>query len=95
MPNCQSSAALRPASREAQRCAAVILEVLAGARMPVDAAAALGISPPRYYLWEQRALEGLVRASQRTIGLAPPPSPRPLAKLTGKAAGNRSDCRSA
>jgi len=77
-----------------------------------DAAAAMGISVPRYYLWEQRALEGLVaaceprggskivssrcqiqalekevvrlkqecarqqalvRATQRTIGLAPPP----------------------
>ena len=45
-----------PISREAQRFAAAILEVLAGVRTPTDAAAALGISVPRYYLWEQRAL---------------------------------------
>ena len=116
----------QPASREAQRVAAAILEVLAGVRTPTDAAAALGISVPRYYLWEQRALKGLVvaceprpagkmasqqhqsavlqkeiarlrqecsrqqalvRASQRTIGLAPPPQPasKPGGKVTGKA----------
>jgi hypothetical protein len=40
------------------------LEVLAGVRTPTDAAAALGLSVPRYYLWEQRALEGLVRACE-------------------------------
>lgn len=50
----------QPASREAQRLAAAILEVLAGVRTPTDAAAALGLSPPRYYLWEQRALAALV-----------------------------------
>jgi hypothetical protein len=117
-----------PISREAQRFAAGILEVLAGVRTPSDAAAALGISVPRYYLWEQRALEGLVaacqprggekivssrcqilalekevgrlkqecarqqalvRAAQRTIGLAPPPAPKPATKAGGKAAGKR------
>jgi hypothetical protein len=110
------------ASREAQRFAAVILEVLAGFRTPTDAAAVLGVSLPRYYQWEQRAVEGLVfaceprhvgkvkgpqteikalkkeisrlhrdcvrqqalvRASQRTIGLAPPPAA--AAKPKGKA----------
>jgi hypothetical protein len=103
--------------------AAAILEVLAGARTPTDAAAALGIAVPRYYLWEQRALEGLVaaceprpvgqvvserhqiavlqkevarlkqdcarqqalvRAAQRTIGLAPPPTAKPVPKANGK-----------
>jgi len=117
-----------PISREAQRFAAGILEVLAGVRTPTDAAAAMGISVPRYYLWEQRALEGLVaacqphgggkivssrcqiqalekevarlkqecarqqalvRAAQRTIGLAPPSSPKPVTKVGGKAAGKR------
>lgn len=112
----------RPASRQAQRLAAAILDVLAGGRTPVDAAAALGMSPPRYYLLEQRALAGLVaaceprppgqtislkhriavlekellrarqecarqqalvRAAQRTVGLAPPPA-KPVAKSTGK-----------
>jgi hypothetical protein len=113
-----------PASREAQRVAAAILEVLAGVRTPTDAAAVLGIGVPRYYLWEQRAVAGLVaaceprpvgktpgfrhqiavlekeitrlkqncarqqalvRAAQRTIGLAPPPMPKSTTKATGKA----------
>jgi hypothetical protein len=117
-----------PISREAQRFAAGILEVLAGVRTPTEAAAAMGVSVPRYYLWEQRALEGLVaacqprgggkivssrcqiqalekevarlkqecarqqalvRAAQRTIGLAPPPAPKPVVKAGGKAAGKR------
>ncbi len=51
-------------SRDAQRVAAVILEVLAGMRTPTEAAAVVGLSVPRYYLWEQRALEGLVRACE-------------------------------
>ena len=51
-------------SREAQRVAAVILEVLAGMRTPTEAAAVVGLSVPRYYLWEQRALEGLGRACE-------------------------------
>ncbi len=51
-------------SRDAQRVAAAILEVLAGVRTPTEAAAAVGLSVPRYYLWEQRALEGLVRACE-------------------------------
>jgi hypothetical protein len=53
-----------PVSRDAQRVAAVILEVLAGVRTPTEAATAVGLSLPRYYLWEQRALEGLVRACE-------------------------------
>jgi hypothetical protein len=64
-----------PISREAQRFAAAILEVLAGMRTPTDAAAALGVSVPRYYLWEQRALAGLVAGCE----------PRPV----GKAASER------
>jgi len=115
-------------SREAQRFAAGILEVLAGVRTPTDAAAAMGISVPQYYLWERRALEGLVvacqrrgegrivssrcqiralekevgrlkqdcarqqalvRAAQRTIGLAPPPTPKSATKPDGKAVGKR------
>jgi len=64
-----------PVSRDAQRIAAVILEVLAGVRTPTEAAAAVGLSVPRYYLWEQRALAGMVRACE----------PRPK----GKAASDR------
>jgi hypothetical protein len=49
-------------SSEANRFAVVILEVLAGGRSPGDAAKALGVTPPRYYQLETRALEGLVAA---------------------------------
>ncbi len=50
---------------EAKRVAAAILEVLAGGRTPTEAAQSLGISPPRYYLLEQRALKGLIAACRR------------------------------
>ena len=52
------------ASREARRLAAAILEVLAGMRTPTEAAEALSVSVPRYYLLEQRALAGLVAACE-------------------------------
>lgn len=58
-------------SREARRLAAAILEVLGGARMPSDAASALGISLPRYYLLETRGLNGLVEACE----------PKPLGRV--------------
>lgn len=111
--------------RDARRLAAAILEVLAGIRSPSDAAQALGISLPRYYTVELRALQGLltaceprktgrvrspkseltllqreceqlrrecgrqqalVRAAQRTIGLAPP---TPLSKPEGRSTKRR------
>jgi hypothetical protein len=116
-------------SRDARRTAAAILEVLAGVRTPTEAAVVLGMSVPRYYLWEQRALtalvagceprppgqttslrhqvvklqkevarlkqecarqQALVRATQRTIGLTPPPAKtteKVGGKTTGKATG--------
>jgi hypothetical protein len=52
------------AGTEAKRAAAVILEVLAGVRTPTAAAAALAIRLPRYYLLEQRAVQGLVSACE-------------------------------
>lgn len=51
-------------SREAKQRAAAILEVLAGARAPADAARALGVSLPRYYLLEEQALGGLLTACE-------------------------------
>jgi hypothetical protein len=51
-------------SREARRIAAVILEVLAGARTPAQAAQALVVSAPRYYQLEARAMQGLVTACE-------------------------------
>jgi|SRR5262245_16655460 len=49
-------------SPEAKRLAAVVLEVLGGARTPSAAAVELGVSLPRYYVLEARALEGLLHA---------------------------------
>jgi hypothetical protein len=51
--------------RDAKRLAAAILEVLAGLRTPAQAAQATGVSLPRYYQLEARALAGLVRACER------------------------------
>lgn len=50
--------------REASRVAACVLEVLAGTRTPAEAAQELGVSLPRYYQLEHRALEGLVRGCE-------------------------------
>jgi hypothetical protein len=49
---------------EAKRMAAAILEVLAGARTPTEAATALGLSVPRYYQVEAQALRGLLAACE-------------------------------
>jgi hypothetical protein len=49
---------------EAKQRAAAILEVLAGTRTPAQAATDLGVTVPQYYLWEQRALQGLVTACE-------------------------------
>ena len=49
---------------EAKRLAAAILEVLAGARTPTEAATALNLSVPRYYQIESRALQGLLQACE-------------------------------
>ena len=114
--------------QEARRVCAIILEVLGGGRTPTDAAAALKISVPRYYVLEARALRGLLqacarrskgrkrtaesellhlkgelertrserdrlgallRASQRTLGLGPPPKP----EKTGKTRRRRPQVR--
>lgn len=63
--------ALQSGTREARRLAAAILEVLGGIRLPSDAAAALSIALPRYYLLESRALHGLLQACE----------PRPLGRV--------------
>ncbi len=62
---------------EANRTAVAILEVLAGARSPAEAAEALGISLPRYYILETRALEGMVAACEpKPLGKQPSPETR-------------------
>jgi len=55
---------LGAASPQARRLAAVILEVLAGLRGPAEAAQAAGVSAPRYYAAEARALQGLLRGCE-------------------------------
>lgn len=57
-------AVVRQASSDARRRAAAVLEVLAGVRTPAQAAEAVGVSLPRYYLLEQRAIGGLVAACE-------------------------------
>jgi hypothetical protein len=47
-------------SRDAQRIATAILEVLGGVRTPTQAAEALGVSVPRYYQLEGRALQAFM-----------------------------------
>ncbi len=82
----------QPASREAQRLAAVILEVLAGVRTPPEAAAALTVSLPQYYLWERRALAGLVLACERRrVGKGRHPQ-QLIATLEKEIARLRQDC---
>jgi hypothetical protein len=49
---------------DAKRMAAAILEVLAGARTPTEAATALSLSVPRYYQVEAQALRGLLEACE-------------------------------
>src|SRR5262249_34346664 len=63
-PGPQTPAAGSAAWREARQRAAAILEVLAGARPPAQAAQALGLSLPRYYQLENVALQGLVGACE-------------------------------
>lgn len=69
------------ASREARKLAAAVLEVLAGALAPGDAAREVGVSLARYYQLELRALSGLVAACEarrRARGRAPGDDPASL-----------------
>jgi hypothetical protein len=63
-----SASPFAESSLEAKRLAAAVLEVLAGTRGPSEAAAALGISLPRYYQLESRALAGLLGACEPRRG---------------------------
>jgi hypothetical protein len=61
-------------SAAARRRAAAVLEVLAGARTPADAAVALGLSLAHYYHLEGRALQALVSACEPLpVGRQPDP----------------------
>jgi hypothetical protein len=79
------------ASLDARRRAAVILEVLAGSRRPSDAAAALGVTVPRYYFLEEQALRGLVAACEPRINQGPRPETR-LAQLEKQLREREREC---
>jgi hypothetical protein len=82
----------RGASREARQLAAAILEVLAGVRAPLAAAQLLGISLPRYYAMEMRALQGLlVSCEPRPRGRVRTPASQ-LASLQRECEQLRRDC---
>jgi hypothetical protein len=64
----------KDSDRDSRRVAAAILEVLAGARTPTEAAAALAVSVPRYYQLENAALKGLLAAcTPKSRGPVPSP----------------------
>lgn len=48
-------------SAQAKKAAHAVLEVLSGLKCPSDAAEALSVSLPRYYVLETRAIEGMVQ----------------------------------
>lgn len=79
------------ASLEAKRRAAAILEVLAGSRRPSEAAAALGVTVPRYYFLEEQALRGLVAACEPRINSGPRVETR-LAQLEKQLALAQREC---
>lgn len=79
-------------TREAKLRAAAILEVLGGQRTPTDAAQALSISLPRYYLLEQQALEGLVKACEPRHRGPRVSSQKQLARLEQEIDKLRRDC---
>lgn len=91
-PGRPKAVAAPPGSREAKRLAAVILEVLAGARLPSEAAAALSLTVPRYYQLEARALAGLVAACEpRPQGRTAAPE-KELAAARKEAARLKQEC---
>jgi hypothetical protein len=62
-------------SREAKRLVAALLEVLGGQRTPQQAAQSLGVSVPRYYQVEARALRSLLAACEpKPKGRQPDPA---------------------
>ena len=84
----------RKTSAEANRRAAVILEVLAGERLPSAAAQALGISITHYYLLERRALEGLLAACEaRPKGRAAPTAEQQVTRLERELEASRRQCQ--
>lgn len=79
-------------SAEARRLAALLLEVLGGVRSPAEAAAALGVSLPRYYVLEARAVEGFLSGC-RSPGRGPRVTPeREIMKLRRELSRREREC---
>lgn len=79
-------------SPEARRIAAVILENWAGVRAPPQAASALGVSLPRYYQLEQRAVAALVAVCEPRPRGPGPNLQRQTRTLERQLAISRRDC---
>ena len=54
-------------TKEARQLAMLVLEVLAGAKTPSESADVLGVSLPRYYALETRALAGAKESAAAAI----------------------------
>jgi hypothetical protein len=81
-------------SAPASQRAALILEVLAGERTPQQAAAALSVSLPYFYLLERKALQGLLQACEpQPKGPPAPSAERKLAALEAELARCRRECQ--
>ena len=89
-----SRKASTPPTTDAQRRAAVILEVLAGVRTAQEAAEVLKISCNHYYILERKALAGLVAACEpvERRGRAPDTELQ-VKKLEKELARCRQDCQ--
>lgn len=84
---------VRGGTAEARNQAALILEVLAGVRRPLEAAKALNIPLPRYYLLERRALEGFVTGCEPApLGRKPGADARELEKAQKQLRRLEQDC---
>jgi hypothetical protein len=68
-------------SAGARQWAAVILQVLAGEWTPGDGAQSLGVSLPRYYAVESRAMAGLVQACEPRSGKRRRPPEKEVSEL--------------
>lgn len=72
-------------SKEAKRRASIVLEVLGGLRTTTEACEAIGVTLAHYYNLENKAIEGLVAAMERSTLKGGERGPRPetqIARLT-------------
>lgn len=93
-PGRRESTLGKKATAEANRRAAVILTVLAGERLPSEAAEVLGISVTHYYILERKALEGLLAACERKPKGPPGPTDEQrVAKLERELGQARRECQ--